>query len=171
MAPYRNVILLSSLSTDEDTLLKEKTTAMSRNISLVLFAIGAALAVGYWFGRTATAAAAGTNGKVFEIRTYTAEPGKLDALHSRFRDHTLEIFKKHGMHSVAYFAPLDEPASKNTLIYILSFPSRDAAKKSWDEFRADPEWQKVAKESEASGKIVTKTESVFAEATDYSPMK
>ncbi len=78
---------------------------MSRNISLVLLAIGAALAVGYWFGRTTTAAAAGTNGKVFEIRTYTAEPGKLDALHSRFRDHTLEIFKKHGMHSVAYFAP------------------------------------------------------------------
>src|SRR6266849_433242 len=108
-----------------------RRTAMSRNILYVLLAIGAALAVGYWFGRTTTVAAAGTNGKVFEIRTYTAEPGKLDALHSRFRDHTLEIFKKHGMHSVGYFAPTDEPLSKNTLIYILSFPNRDAAKKSW----------------------------------------
>jgi hypothetical protein len=144
---------------------------MSTKSTLVLLAIGAALAVGYWFGRATTVSAAGTNGKVFEIRTYTAEPGKLDALHSRFRDHTLEIFKKHGMHSVSYFAPTDEPLSKNTLIYILSFPSRDAAKKSWDAFRMDPEWQKVQKESEANGKLVTKVESVFAEATDYSPMK
>jgi hypothetical protein len=143
---------------------------MSTKIFSVLLAIGAAAAVGYWFGRATTASAAGTSGKVFEIRTYTAEPGKLDALHSRFSDHTLEIFKKHGMHSVAYFAPLDEP-SKNTLVYILSFPSRDAAKKSWDAFRADPEWQKVQKESEANGKLVTKVDSVFAEATDYSPMK
>lgn len=144
---------------------------MSRKTLFILFAIAAALAVGYWFGHTTTAAAAGTNGKVFEIRTYTAEPGKLDALHSRFRDHTLEIFKKHGMHNVAYFAPTDEPLSKNTLIYILSFPNREAAKKSWDAFRTDPEWQKVQKESEANGKLVTKVDSVFAEATDYSPMK
>jgi len=144
---------------------------MSTKTFSVLLAVGAALAVGYWFGRTTTVAAAGANGKVFEIRTYTAEPGKLDALHSRFRDHTLEIFKKHAMHSVAYFAPADEPLSKNTLIYILSFPNRDAAKKSWDAFRADPEWQKVSKESEVNGKLVTKVDSVFAEATDYSPMK
>jgi hypothetical protein len=144
---------------------------MSTKIFSVLLAIGAAVAVGYWFGRTTTASAAGTNGKVFEIRTYTAEPGKLEALHSRFRDHTLQIFKNHGMNNVAYFAPSDEPLSKNTLIYVLSFPSRDAAKKSWDAFRSDPEWQKVQKESEANGKLVTKVDSVFAEATDYSPMK
>jgi hypothetical protein len=144
---------------------------MSMKIFSVFLAIAAAAALGYWFGRTTTVSAAGNNGKVFEIRTYTAEPGKLDALHARFRDHTVEIFKKHGMHSVAYFAPTDEPLSKNTLIYILSFPSRDAAKKDWDAFRADPEWQKVQKESEANGKLVTKVDSVFAEATDYSPMK
>jgi hypothetical protein len=144
---------------------------MTRKSFYVLLAIGAALALGYWFGRTTTVAAAGTNGKVFEIRTYTAEPGKLEALHSRFRDHTVAIFKKHDMHSVAYFAPTDEPLSKNTLTYILSFPNREAAKKAWDAFRADPEWQKVAKESEANGKLVTKVDSVFAEATDYSPMK
>jgi NIPSNAP len=144
---------------------------MSTKSLLVLLAIGAALAVGYWFGHVTTAAAAGANGKVFEIRTYTAEPGKLDALHSRFHDHTLQIFKNHGMNNVAYFAPTDEPLSKNTLIYILSFPNRDAAKKSWDAFRTDPEWQKVQKESEVNGKLVTKVDSVFAEATDYSPMK
>jgi hypothetical protein len=75
------------------------------------------------------------------------------------------------MTSVGYFAPSDDPLSKNTLIYILEFPSREAAKKSWDAFRNDPEWQKVQKESEANGKLVTKVDSVFAEPTDFSPLK
>ena len=70
---------------------------------------------------------------------------------------------------MGYFAPTDEPLAKNTLVYILAYPSREAAKKSWEEFRNDPEWQKVRNESEANGKLVTKVESVFAEATDYSP--
>ena len=82
-------------------------------------------------------------GHVFEIRTYTAEPGKLDAMHARFRDHVLRLFDKHGITNVGYFAPTDEQLSTNTLIYILSFPSREAAQKSWEEFRNDPEWQKV----------------------------
>jgi hypothetical protein len=143
---------------------------MSRPHLSLLCAILAAAAAGFWIGRTTTAEAA-VKGRVFEVRTYTAEPGKLDALHARFRDHTIQIFKKHGMNSVVYFAPSDEPLAKNTLMYILSFPSRDAAKKSWDDFRNDPEWQKVQKESEANGKLVNHVDSVFAEATEYSPMK
>jgi len=142
---------------------------MSRKSLFTLLAILAAAGIGYRLGQNTTASAAGQ--RVFEIRTYTAEPGKLDALHARFRDHTLAIFKKHNMTSVAYFAPTDEPLSKNTLTYILSFPSRDAATKAWADFRNDPEWQKVSKESEANGKLVTKVNSVFAEATDYSPLK
>jgi hypothetical protein len=137
---------------------------------LTLSAILLAAGIGFEFGRTTTAKAA-TDGRVFEIRTYTAEPGKLDALHARFRDHTVDIFKKHGMISVGYFSPTDEPLAKNTLVYILSFPSREAATQAWADFRNDPEWQKVAKESEANGKLVTKVDSVFAQATDYSPMK
>jgi hypothetical protein len=144
---------------------------MLRRNLLTLSAILVAAGIGFQLGKTTTASAATTNGRVFEIRTYTAEPGKLEALHARFRDHTVAIFNKHAMTSVGYFAPADEPLSKNTLIYILAFPSRDAAKKSWDEFRNDPEWQKVQKESEANGKLVTKVESVFADPTDYSPMK
>jgi len=109
--------------------------------------------------------------RVFEIRTYTTEPGKLPALLARFRDHTTKLFEKHGMTNIGYWTPTDEPRSKNTLIYILAHDSRDAAKKSWAEFRADPDWQKVQKQSEAAGKIVTKTESVFADATDFSAIK
>src|ERR1700751_5459984 len=80
---------------------------------LVLLAIVAAAGIGDRLGKTTTASAAST-GRVFEIRTYTAEPGKLEALHARFRDHTLAIFKRLNMTSVAYFAPTDVPLSKNT---------------------------------------------------------
>jgi len=106
--------------------------------------------------------------RVFEMRTYTSPEGKFDALMTRFRDHTLKIFEKHGMTSIGYWTPQDQ---KNTLVYILAFPSRDAAKKSWDAFRADPEWQKVSKESEVNGKIVEKVVSVFMDPTDYSKIK
>ena len=109
--------------------------------------------------------------RVFELRTYTCYDGKLDALKARFRDHTIRIFKKHGIESVGYFVPQDGERSKNTLIYILAHPSREAATKNWAEFQADPEWKKVAAESEANGKIVQKVESVFMEPTEFSQIK
>ena len=109
--------------------------------------------------------------RVFELRTYTAPEGKLSDLHKRFRDHTLRIFEKHGMTNVGYWQPQDEPRASNTLIYIISHKSREAAAASWKAFGSDPEWQKVAKESQVNGRITEKIESVFMNATDYSPMK
>ena len=108
---------------------------------------------------------------VYELRTYTAPEGKLGELHTRFRDHTVRIFNKHGMKSVIYLAPQDAPDSQNTLIYILEHPSREAAKKAWADFQADPEWVKVAADSQVNGRIVSKVVSVFADPTDYSPLK
>jgi hypothetical protein len=110
-------------------------------------------------------------GHFYELRTYTAPEGKLGDLHKRFRDHTRRIFDKQGMKSIGYWTPQDTPQSQNTLIYILEHPSRDAAKKNWADFGADPEWQKVSTESQVNGKIVSKVESVFMDATDYSPIK
>ena len=92
--------------------------------------------------------------KVYELRTYTAPEGKLADLHARFRNHTLRIFQKHGMTNVVYLAPTDAPLSQNTLVYLLAHQSRDAAKASWDAFRNDPEWKKVASESQLNGPIV-----------------
>jgi NIPSNAP len=111
------------------------------------------------------------SGKVYELRTYTAPEGKLGDLHARFRNHTMRIFDKHGMKSVAYFSPQDAPLSQNTLIYILEHPSREAAKKAWADFQADEEWKKVSAESQVNGRIVSKVVSVFGDPTDYSPMK
>ena len=109
--------------------------------------------------------------RVFELRTYTAPEGKLGDLHKRFRDHTMRIFRKHGMESVGYWQPQDPPDSQNTLIYIISHQSREQAKKNWADFQADPEWQKVSAESQVNGRIVSKVVSVFMDSTDYSPTK
>jgi len=109
--------------------------------------------------------------RVYELRTYTCNEGKLEALKARFRDHTIEIFKRHNMESIGYWIPQDPEKSKTTLIYILAHPSREAARKNWSEFSADPEWKKVAAESEANGKIVQKVESVFMDPADFSQLK
>lgn len=109
--------------------------------------------------------------RVFEIRTYTTAPGKLETLKTRFLDHTIEIFNRHGMTSLGYWIPQDAPRSQNTLIYILAHPSREAAKQHWAEFSADPEWKKVAAASEANGKVVLHVESIFADPTDFSAIK
>jgi hypothetical protein len=111
------------------------------------------------------------SGRVFELRTYTAPDGKLGELNARFRNHTMRIFQKHGMTNVAYFTPQDAPLSQNTLVYIISHANRDAAKESWAAFQKDPEWQKVAQESQVNGKIVASVVSQFLVPTDYSPLK
>jgi hypothetical protein len=105
---------------------------------------------------------------VYELRTYTTLDGKLDALVARFRDHTGRIFKKHEMESVGYWIPQDK---KNTLIYILKHPSKQLAEKHWTDFQNDPEWKKVAAESEANGKIVDKVERVWMDPTDFSKLR
>jgi hypothetical protein len=110
--------------------------------------------------------------RCYELRTYYAAPGKLEELHARFRNHTMRIFKKHGMEVVGFWGPTDkDKGSENTLVYVLAFPSREAREKAWQEFRTDPEWQAVAKESEKNGKLTDKIDSVIMKATDYSPVK
>jgi hypothetical protein len=106
--------------------------------------------------------------RVYELRTYHTLPGKLDDLITRFRDHTTRLFEKHGMTNIGYWVPADQP---NTLIYILSYPDRDAAKASWAAFQKDPDWVKARTASEANGKIVEKVDSVYMNPTDFSKLK
>jgi hypothetical protein len=111
--------------------------------------------------------------RTFELRTYCAHPGKLDALNARFREHTNALFQKHGMTLVAYWMPVTPPAegSGGTLIYVLAYPSVEAREAAWKAFGADPEWARVREASERDGKLVAKVDSVIMQATDYSPMK
>jgi hypothetical protein len=142
---------------------------MNRSVLVAMVALCVGVAIGATVQPILVAHAQAN--RVFEIRTYTTHPGKLDALHARFRNHTTRIFGKHGMTNIGYWVPQDTPASQNTLVYVIAHESRDAAKKNWDAFRADPEWQKARTESEAPGPIVAKIDSVFMQPTDYSPIK
>ncbi len=107
----------------------------------------------------------------FEMRTYTAAEGKLEALNARFRDHTNALFLKHGMTVIGYWTPTDGERAKNTLVYILAYPDRESRETMWKAFQADPDWVKGRTESEKDGKLVTNVKSEFLNATDYSPIK
>src|SRR5438045_9003859 len=83
----------------------------------------------------------------FEMRTYTAAEGKLEALQARFRDHTNALFLKHGMTVIGYWVPMppakegEVDRSKNTLVYILAYPDKETRDKMWKAFRGDPDWK------------------------------
>lgn len=109
--------------------------------------------------------------RFFEQRIYIAHEGKFDALQTRFRDHTCRLFEKHGMQLIGFWVPTDEPKSKDTLIYILAYPSREAREASWKAFIDDPEWKKVYEESHKDGPLVKAVESVFMTGTDYSAIR
>ncbi len=111
--------------------------------------------------------AAEKDSRLFEMRTYYAAPGKLDALHARFRDHTVGLFTKHGMTNIGYWVPIENP--ENKLVYVLAFPSREARDASWKAFMADPEWKKAHAASEVNGTLVSKIDQLFMTGTDYSP--
>lgn len=109
--------------------------------------------------------------RVFEMRTYYANPGKMKALHARFRDHTCKLFEKHGITCVGFWSPIDPKQADEVMVYILAYPSKEAADKAWKAFREDPEWLKAKAESEKEGVLVKKVESVYLNPTDYSKIK
>ena len=114
--------------------------------------------------------------RVFEMRVYTASPGNLKALESRFRDHTVKLFEKHHISNIAYWTLTDdqEEADSN-LTYIVAHKSPEAAKESFAAFGKDPDWQTARKSSEekAGGSLTVPmgVTSVFMKATDYSPIR
>ena len=120
----------------------------------------------------APVAAADESGeRVFEMRVYTAAEGKLPDLMARFRDHTNYLFVKHGMDLIGYWTPTEGEGAGNTLVYLLAHDSREAAKKSWAGFVADPAWKAAAAESRKDGRLVAKITNQWLKSTDFSPIK
>jgi hypothetical protein len=109
--------------------------------------------------------------KVYELRIYHTNPGKLEALHARFRDHTCKLFQKHGIEVVGFWTPIQGQEAKETLYYIVAFPSLEAQTKAWAAFKNDPDWIKAKADSETEGVLVNKVESKNLKAADYSPIR
>lgn len=146
----------------------------------IRFFVTAALTIGAFaggtrFGRDAgpptALAAEPAAAQLYELRIYTAAPGKMDALHARFRDHTLRLFEKHGIKNVGYWAGVGE-GQREKLYYLVAYPDREARERRLVKGIAkDPEFLKAVAESEKGGKLTSGTESVLLAPTDYSPMR
>jgi hypothetical protein len=107
---------------------------------------------------------------IYELRTYWAAAGKSEALHNRFRFVTLDLFKRHHMQVIGFWAPLSDQEANGDLVYLLAFPSQQEAEAAWTAFRADPDWQAGKAASEVDGVLTSRVTSVFLQPTDYSPM-
>ena len=142
-----------------------------RILSSLSVVLGIVLAGTLMSNTSATAADAPVPGKVYELRVYHTNPGKLDALHARFRDHTCKLFQKHGIELVGFWTPAQGEGANSTLYYIVAFPSAEAQKKAWQAFRDDPDWKKAKAESEKDGPLVNKVDSTNLKPTDYSPLR
>jgi hypothetical protein len=138
---------------------------MLRKYSVAVGALAAAFGLGLYVGTSEIVAA--KSNRLWEIRTYTTAEGKLDSLVKRMGEHEKRMFEKHGMKTELFSVAADAPQSQNTFIYILSHDNREAAKKSWDGLRNDPEFKTLI---ENSGRPTIKAEWIFVTPTDYSPL-
>ena len=158
-----------------------KLVSVASMVAVALFAVSASAAAQAGQGAAAPAArppqpspACGPNlpiknvdkqSRCFELRTYTVREGSsIDLLHSRFRDHTNALFKKHGMTIVGFWQPVTKP---DTLIYILAYKDSAARDAAWAAFSADQEWVKTR----TTMQVNVQVDAVFMSATDYAPMK
>lgn len=131
--------------------------------------VGGALLAGVWIGRASAQGQAA--GRVFELRTYTTAEGKLQTLSNRFRDRTMTLLAKHGMSTVGAWIPNEGPHAADNLVFLMVWPSREVADKTWAAFGADPEWTTLVAETEKDGRLWTKLERVWMSPTEYSPMR
>ena len=116
-------------------------------------------------------AAPAESARIYELRTYTTNEGKLDDLHARFSNHTNGLFVKHGITLIGYWTPADGDRADNTLVYLIAHEDRDSAKASWRAFGADEDWKKAYADSKKDGALVNHIESQYLIPTDYSPLR
>ena len=118
---------------------------------------------------TARLGAAQSN-RVFELMVYHTVPGKVPALEDIFRE-VARLQTKHKLDVVGYWVPNgDDPAWKDTFVYLIAHPSREQAKKNFEAMRADPGFQEMVK-SEQADKLVKKVDVTYMRPTDFSAMK
>ena len=135
----------------------------------ILTAVLAGVSVSIWLISNRANGYENLEAHIYEMRTYSVAPGRLEDLHTRFQRHTNHLFEKHGMKLIGYWTPVGK---EDTLVYLLAHRDRESAEESWQGFFADPVWQKVQRESEPDGQpLVTDAVVQFLEPTDYSPLR
>ncbi len=108
---------------------------------------------------------------IYELRTYWAALGKLEALHQRFRSLTLGLFARHQIQVVGFWTPDPITEDSGDLVYIVAFADQPAQERAWAAFRADPDWQTGKAVSEVNGSLTRKVTSIRLHPTDFSPLQ
>ena len=116
-------------------------------------------------------AAPAEHARIYELRTYTTNEGKLDDLHARFSNHTNGLFVKHGITLIGFWTPAEGDKADNTLVYLIAHEDNDSAKASWGAFGSDEEWRKAYADSRKDGALVNHIESQYLIPTNYSPLR
>lgn len=104
---------------------------------------------------------------IYELRIYECVPGRLPALHDRFRNITRTFFAKHQIEVVGYWEDLI--GENNRLTWMIRWQSLADREKKWDAFATDPEWVAARLQTEASGPIVARIRNTLMRSVDYSP--
>ncbi|MDA0987982.1 MAG: NIPSNAP family protein [Chloroflexi bacterium] len=106
---------------------------------------------------------------IYEIRTYEAMPGKIQALNQRFANITMKYFEKHGLKAVGFWT--EDVGTSNTLVYMLAFDDMAQRERAWSAFRADGERLELFAETESQGQLVARITNRILKPTDYSPLQ
>jgi NIPSNAP len=111
--------------------------------------------------------------RVFELMIYHTVPGKVPDLESIFRN-VSQMQTKYGLNVVGYWEPNEDPAWKDTFVYIVAHPSREAADANWHALHADPAFLPYRKAAEPLIEKINgdfKVDEVYMRPTDFSAMK
>jgi hypothetical protein len=103
----------------------------------------------------------------FELRVYTAQPGKRDDLARRFAARTAAVYARHGITNVGYWIPQESDSelgisAENTFIYIRGYPSRQERDKRLKAAHDDPEFNEVVTQQERNPatKLIVKAHNI-----------
>jgi hypothetical protein len=107
---------------------------------------------------------------IYELRVYSCLPGRLPALLSRFADHTLKLWEKHGIRQAGFWTVYVGDGN-NDLYYLLAWESLAERQQKWDTFLVDPAWIKARDDSERDAPILTNIKSSFLKPTAFSAVK
>lgn len=103
----------------------------------------------------------------YELRVYTAVPGRRDALAARFASQTAELYAKHGITNVGYWIPVQSDpelgiSADNTFIYIRGYPSKEERDKRLKAAHDDPAFGEIVLKQERNPdtKLIVKAHNI-----------
>ena len=107
---------------------------------------------------------------IYELRIYRSVPGRMPALLSRFQNHTLRIWEKHGIRQAGFWTTLVGESSQQ-VTYMLAWDSMAEREKRWKAFLADPEWLTTSAATEKDGPLVQDIRNELLVPTAFSAAK